>query len=167
MNCCPALNWKRHNSLHAESVRRATSNQRKRDHGAIPIQGPHPSRLQYQTPSAAVAANLIRCPACLRPRHSQKTEMSPVRAGPPIGSVQFFTPKGLENPAQGREALRAHPGLRKTREVSRFGKAEPEFIHASASVPGCARKASRPWALECNAFGVKNSNRLLYSRITR
>jgi len=76
----------------------------------------------------------------------------------------FFTPKALHSTAQGREALRAHPGNGATARHVRAGYAGPD----RSMIPGASQGAledSRPWAIPCNAFGVRT--RMQYRRHIR
>src|SRR5262245_39203069 len=66
-----------------------------------------------------------------------------------LPGVRFVcTPKGLYSAAQGRKALRAHPGKR-TPSTPRMG------------FPGCVLVTqgalARPWAVEYNPFGVQTT----------
>ena len=89
------------------------------------------------------------------------------RLGPPYFSFFFsagrwrvatvFTPKALNSKAQGRAA---HPGKRGVFLLYAESVVQPSVdIDGSDLAPGCARKASRPWAVEFNAFGVMQPRR--------
>ena len=71
---------------------------------------------------------------------------------------RFFTPKGLHSTAQGRAA---HPW-----DTRFFAVSTPKGLYNPFGVegvfltvvPGCA---ARPWAVECNPFGVKKHGKSL------
>src|SRR5580700_763827 len=75
---------------------------------------------------------------------------------------EVFTAKRLHLIAQGREALRATLGFVSVRSPTLKVSHHVETTLSgqkrikATSYPGCARKASRPWAMLCNPVGVKN-----------
>ena len=77
----------------------------------------------------------------------------------------LFTPKELQNIAQGRDALVAHPGTRFRRvlypEGVRLCEAKGGAVYnpfrveaPAASNPRVRSRWSRPWAMLCNPYGV-------------